>query len=92
MLTSDARSEIYWERAKVVVEMADAYHMFTRSIFFNPEMTDTYKSNIEWYMNYFTNVIRNIDVYLEEDQLIHTKCGFPLVPVQTYLPTSYELG
>ena len=36
--------------------MADAYHVFTRSIFFNPEMADTYNNNIERYTNYFISV------------------------------------
>ena len=91
MMTSDARSELYWEQAKVVVEMADAYHVFTRSIFFNQEMADTYRVNIDRYMSYFTSIVRNIDVYLQEDQLMHTQCSFPLVPIPTYLPTNHEL-
>ena len=74
------------------MEMADAYHVFVRSIFFNPEMADTYRANIDRYTSYFTSIVRNIDVYLQEDQLMHTRCGFPLVPILTYLPTSYELG
>ena len=72
--------------------MADAYHVFTRSIFFNPEMSNTYRSNIDRYMSYFTNIVRNIDVYLQEDQLMCTRCGFLLVPIPTYLPTNHELG
>ena len=55
-------------------------------------MADTYGSNINRYTNYFTSVVRNIDVYLQEDQLMHTKCGFPLVALPTYLPISYELS
>ena len=72
--------------------MADANYVFARSIFFNPEMRDKYKDNIERYTNYFTIIIRNIDVYLQKDQLMHTHCRFPLVPVPTYLPNSYEVG
>ena len=72
--------------------MVDLYHIFTRCMFFNPEMSDTYKGNKDKYTGYFSSVVRNIDIYLQEDQLIHTKCGFPLVPVPTYLPTSKELG
>ena len=55
-------------------------------------MSDTYRSNINKYTGYITSVVRNIDIYLQEDQLIHTKCGFPLVPLPTYLPTSNKLG
>ena len=33
-----------------------------------------------------------MDVYLQDDQLMCTRCGFPLVPVSTYPPTSHELG
>ena len=92
ILTAEGRSEIYWKRDKVVVEMADTYHVFTRSIFFNPEMTDTYRNNIERYTAYFTGIIRNIDVYLQKDQLMQTRCGFPLVPVPMYLPNVHKLG
>ena len=38
-----------------------------------------------------TNVIRHIDVYSQEDQLTHTRFGFPLIPVPTYLPNQYKL-
>ena len=33
----------------------------------------------------------NIDVFLQEDQLMHTKAGFSLVPVPGYLPNSNGL-
>ena len=92
MLTSKRRSVLYWDRAKVIVEMADSHHVFDRCMYFNPEMSNTYKNNIDKYTCYFTSVVRNIDVYLQEDQLMHTKCGFQLVPVPTYLPTSEELS
>ena len=61
--------------------MVDSYHIFARCMFFNPEMSGTYRSNIDKYMGYFSSVVRNIDIYLQEDQLMHTKCGFPLVPI-----------
>ena len=32
-----------------------------------------------------------MDVYFQKDQPMHTKLGFPLVPVPTYLPSKYEL-
>ena len=63
---------------------------FGRCMYFNPEMTNTYQNNNK-YMGYFTSVIRNIGVYLQEDQLMRRKSSFPLVPVPTYLPTSKEL-
>ena len=72
--------------------MADSYHIFARCMLSNPEMSDTYKGNIDKYTGYFSSVVRNIDIYLQEDQLMCTKCGFPLVPVPTYLPTNKELG
>ena len=33
----------------------------------------------------------NIDIFLQEDQLMHTKAGFSLVPVPGYLPSSNDL-
>ena len=35
--------------------------------------------------------MQNIDVFLQEDQLMHTKVGFSLVPVPGYLPNSNDL-
>ena len=61
-------------------------------MFFNPEMSGTYRSNIDKYTGYFSSVVRNIDIYLQEDQLMQTKCGFPLVPVPTYVPQVHKLG
>ena len=91
VLTSERRTELYWDRAKVIIEMLDSLHVCGRCMYFNPEMTNTYQNNVNKYMDYFTSVIRNIDVYLQEDQLMRTKSGFPLVPVPAYLPTSKEL-
>ena len=86
MLTSERRSALYWDQAKVIIDMVDSYDIFARCMFFNPEMSDTYKINIDKYTGYTTSVVRNIDIYLQEDQLMHTKCGFPLVPIPT-IPT-----
>ena len=49
MLTSKRRSALYWERVKVIIEMVDSHHVFTRCMYFNPEMSDTYKNNIDRY-------------------------------------------
>ena len=55
-------------------------------------MTEKYQNNTDRYIKYYTNIIRQIDIYLQEDQLKHTKLGFPLVPVPSYFPNMYELG
>ena len=38
-----------------------------------------------------SKLIRCIDIFLQEDQLMHTKLGFPLVLVPSYLPNMHEL-
>ena len=35
--------------------------------------------------------MRNIDIFLQEDQLMHTQAGFSQVPVPGYLPSNYDL-
>ena len=55
-------------------------------------MTEKYQNNTNRYVKYYTNVIRHIDIYLQEDQLKCTRQGFPLVPAPSYLPNMYELG
>ena len=77
---------------RVILEMAESYNVFSRCIYFNPEMTEKYQNNTDRYIKYDTNIIRQIDIFLQEDQLIHTKQGFPLVPAPSYLPNMYELG
>ena len=72
--------------------MAEAYNVFSRCNYFNPEMSEKYQSNIERYIRYYTNIARQIYIFLQEDQLMHTKLGFPLVPVPSYLPNIYKLG
>ena len=42
MLTADQRIKVYEDRSKVIAEMAKAFYIFSRSIFFNPEMADQY--------------------------------------------------
>ena len=36
MLTADQRTRVYEDRSKVIAEMADAFYIFSRSIFFQP--------------------------------------------------------
>ena len=43
------------------------------------------------YFHYFQQIVWNIDIFLQEDQLMHTKAGFSLVPVPGYLPNSNDL-
>ena len=71
--------------------MAESYNVFSRCIYFNPEMTEKDQNNTDRYIKYYTNIVRQIDMYLQEDQLMCTKQGFPLVPVPSYLPNMYEL-
>ena len=92
MLTPEERSELYKDCTIVILEMAEAYNVFSRCIYFNPEMSEKYQSNINKYIRYYTNIIRQIDIFLQEDQLKCTKLGFPLVPAPSYLPNMYELG
>ena len=91
MLTAEQRTKIYKDRSKVIAEMADAFYIFSRSIFFNPEMAEQYNHSFNKYINYFTQIVQNIDIFLQEDQLMHTKAGFSQVPVPGYLLSSHDL-
>ena len=82
---------MYEDRSKVIAEMAEAFYIFFRSIFFNPEMADQYNLSRDKYFNYFTQIVWNINIFLQEDQLMCTKAGFSLVPVPGYLPNSNDL-
>ena len=91
MFTADQRTRVYEDRPKVITEMADAFYIFSRSIFFNPEMAEQYNHSCDKYINYFMQIVCNIDIFLQEDQLMCTKAGFSLVPVPGYLPNSNDL-
>ena len=91
MLTADQRTRVYEDRSKVVAEMAKAFYIFSRSIFFNLEMAEQYNLSRDKYINYFSQIVQNIDIFLQEDQLMCTKAGFSLVPVPGYLPNSNDL-
>ena len=91
MLTAEQRTRMYEDRSKVIAEMADTLYIFSRSIFFNPEMAEQYNHSCDKYINYFTQIVWNIDIFLQEDQLMHTKAGFSQVPVPGYLPSSHDL-
>ena len=54
-------------------------------------MADQYTLSRDKFFNYFTQIVQNIDIFLQEDQLMHTKAGFSLVPVPGYLPNSNDL-
>ena len=49
MLTPEERSELYKDCTKVILEMAEAYNVFSRCIYFNPEMSEKYQNNIGYY-------------------------------------------
>ena len=91
MLTTEERSQLCNDHTKVILEMAEEYNVFSRCIYFNPEISNKYQSNIDRCIGYYTNIIRHIDIFLQEDQLMHTKLGLPLVPVPSYLPNMNEL-
>ena len=92
ILTPEERSGLYNNHTKVILEMAESYNVFSRCIYFNLEMTEKYQNNMDRYIKYYTDIIRQIDIYLQEDQLMCTKQGLPLVPALSYLPNMYELG
>ena len=92
ILTSEERSGLYNDCIKVILEMAESYNIFSRCMYFNLEMTEKYQNNTDRYTIYYTNKIRQIDIYLQEDQLKCTRQDLPLVPVPSYLPNMYELG
>ena len=91
MLTAEQRTRVYEDRSKVIAEMADTFYIFSRSIFFNPEMVEQYNHSHDKYINYFMQIVQNIDLFLQEDQLMCTEAGFSLVPVPGYLPSSNDL-
>ena len=57
MLTADQRTRVYEDRSKVIAEMADAFYIFSRSIFFNPEMAEQYNLSRDKYINYFMQIV-----------------------------------
>ena len=57
MLTTDQRTKMYEERSKVIAKMADTFYIFSRSMFFNPEMAEQYNHSCDKYINYFTQIV-----------------------------------
>ena len=66
MLTADQRTKVYEDRSKVIAEMAKAFYIFSRSIFFNPEMAEQYNLSCDKYFNYFSQIVWNINIFLQE--------------------------
>ena len=57
MLTADQKTRVYEDSSKVIVEMAEAFYIFSRSIFFNPEMAEQYNLSHDKYINYFSQIV-----------------------------------
>ena len=57
MLTAEQRTKVYEDRSKVIGQMTDAFYIFSRSIFFNPEMAEQYNCSHDKYINYFTQIV-----------------------------------
>ena len=69
MLTADQRTRVYEDRSKVIAEMAEAFYIFSRSIFFNPEMAEQYNLSCDKYINYFSQIVQNIDIFLQRGSI-----------------------
>ena len=54
-------------------------------------MAEQYNLSRDKYFNYFSQIVQNINIFLQEDQLMCTKAGFSLVPVPGYVPNSNDL-
>ena len=46
-----------------IAEMADAFYIFSRSIFFNPEVAEQYNHSHDKYISYFMQIEWNIDTF-----------------------------
>ena len=57
MLMAEQRTRMYEDRSKVIAEMADAFYIFSRSIFFNPEMAEQYNHSSDKYISYFMQIV-----------------------------------
>ena len=57
MLTAEQRTRMYEDRSKVIAEMADTFYIYSRSIFFNPEMAEQYNHSCDKYINYFMQIV-----------------------------------
>ena len=57
MLMADQRTKMYKDRSKVIAEMADTFYIFSRSMFFNPEMAEQYNHSCDQYINYFIQIV-----------------------------------
>ena len=57
MLMVEQRTKLYEDRSKVIAEMADTFYIFSRSIFFNPEMVDQCNHSHDKYINYFKQIV-----------------------------------
>ena len=57
MLMTEQRTKMYEDRSKVIAEMADTFYIFSKSIFFNPEMAEQYNYSHDKYINYFTQIV-----------------------------------
>ena len=64
ILTSEERSGLYNDWIKVILEMAESYNIFSRCIYFNPEIAEKYQNNTDRYIKYYTNIIRQISIYI----------------------------
>ena len=58
ILMPEERSGLYNYQIKVILEMAESHNIFSRCIYFNPEMTEKYQNNTDRYTKYYTDIIR----------------------------------
>ena len=50
-------------------------------------MTEKYQNNTNRYIKYYANIIRQIDIFLQEEQLMHTKLGLFSIGSSTVILT-----
>ena len=57
MLMTEQRTRMYEDRSKVIAEMVGAFYIFSRNIFFNPEMVEQYNHSLDKYISYFIQIV-----------------------------------
>ena len=65
--------------------------MYSAWILNKPELASKYKVKQAEQASYYERIIRNIDVFLQMDQVCHIHEGLPQVPSPRYVPSRDEL-
>ena len=80
-------TNLYFYRIEVINNLVESFQMYSTHILNNPLSAPEYRTKQSEQASYYEKIIKNINVFLQMDQVYHICEGLPQVPPPRYVLT-----